>query len=257
MELQRNSWSTQAVAVEEVNRWLDVLRAKWKQIPAGLSERDDTSRLNTLGDEELTRLYEAAHRESTAGEGFSARGWYHLLYGDILRGKRVLDVGSGFGIDGITFARAGAHITFLDIVESNLEVLRRLCAVYGIRDAEFCYLDELSALDALGDYDVIWCQGSMLNAPFEVVRSEAAALLRHLKVGGRWIELAYPRGRWMREGYVPFDKWGAKTDGGAPWIEWYSLEKMLARLEPVPFEVVLHFEFHCGDFNWFDLVRTG
>ena len=38
-------------------------------------------------------------------------------------------------------------------------------------------------------------------------------------------------------------------------MEWYDLDKLLSRLSPVKFRVVLSFEFHNSDFNWFDLER--
>ena len=98
--------------------------------------------------------------------------------------------------------------------------------------------------------------GSMINAPFEIAKSEALDLLKHLKKDGRWIELAYPKVRWEREGSLPFEAWGEKTDGGAPWIEWYDLEKLLQRLSPFKFKPILSLEFHNGDFNWFDLLRN-
>jgi hypothetical protein len=233
-----------------------VLRAKWSEVPAGSTRRAPTSRLLTLPDDELLAFHEDATRQATEGEGFGIRGWYHCLYRDILRGKKVMDVGSGLGIDGLAFAAAGASMTFVDIVETNLMALRRLCALKGIRNAAFCYLKDLSSLAALAkDYDVIWCQGSMINAPFEEMQAEAQALLHHLKAGGRWIELAYPKARWGREGRLPFDQWGDRTDGGAPWMEWYDLAKLKRRLAPAEFDTVLYFEFHNCDFNWFDLKR--
>ena len=82
--------------------------------------------------------------ETTTGDGYSARGWYHDLYRDVFRGKRVLDVGSGLGIDGVSFALAGAHMTFLDIVQSNLEVLERLCRMGQAKDVRFHYLKDLT-----------------------------------------------------------------------------------------------------------------
>ena len=60
-----------------------------------------------------------------------------------------------------------------------------------------------------------WCQGSHIRLPFEFAKRECAAILRHLKQGGRWIELAYSRQRWVRDG--PCLKiWGNTTDGEAP-----------------------------------------
>lgn len=38
-------------------------------------------------------------------------------------------------------------------------------------------------------------------------------------------------------------------------MEWYDLEKLLRRLEPAKFQVILNLEFHKSDFNWFDLQR--
>jgi SAM-dependent methyltransferase len=210
-----------------------------------------------LSDADLLRMWSDVRASATTGDFFGVRGWYLALYRDIVAGKRVLDVGCGMGIDGITFAQAGAKLTFVDIVDSNLELVRRLCYLLGIASASFCYLDKLASLRIIEDeQDIIWCQGSMINAPFEVMQEEAHALLKHLRPGGRWIELAYPRVRWEREGRLAFNVWGEKTDGaGTPWMEWYDLAKLLRRLAPMEFDVILAFEFHNSDFNWFDLRR--
>lgn len=235
----------------------ELLRKKWHEVPAADS-RLSTSQLMGLPDKELQKLWEKERLAATTGAAFAVRGWYHLLYADVLRGKRVLDVGCGLGIDGVTFAQHGAQITFVDIVESNLIVVRRLSKLLGLTDLEFLYMEDIDSLSRLGTgYDVIWCQGSLINAPVDVIRAEAQALLKHLKPDGRWIELAYPKSRWEGEGRLPFDRWGEHTDGpGTPWVEWYDLSKLQAVLKPAEFEVVLYFEFHNGDFNWFDLKRS-
>jgi len=233
-----------------------VLRKKWSEVP-GASDRYSTQSLLAMSDDDLLRNWESNRHAAVTGANFSVRGWYHLLYRDVLKGKRVMDVGSGLGMDGITFAENGAQITFVDIVDSNLEVLRRLCRIKGLSNVGYYLLTDYSSIDSLpSDFDVIWCQGSMINAPFEAMRVEAAALLKHLPVGGRWIELAYPKVRWEREGRLPFSVWGEHTDGpGTPWMEWYDTEKLLARLQPATFEQVLAIDFHSHDFNWFDLIR--
>ncbi len=236
----------------------EILRKKWGEVPGGLLTRRKTSELLHLTDSELLQTWRRSLDETRQGpDGFATRGWYHALYKDVLRGKKVVDVGSGLGFDGITFAQAGAQMTFVDIVESNLELLQRLCKLMGVTNARFHYMQDTASLPALpDDYDVIWCQGSLINAPFELVRQEIQELLKHLKIGGRWIELAYPKERWEREGSLPFEKWGEKTDGpGTPYMEWYDLEKLQAALAPAEFEVVLYFNFFNNDFNWFDLIR--
>jgi len=206
--------------------------------------------------EEVWDLWRNTRHQASVAD-YAQRGWYYTLYKDAFRGKRILDVGSGFGYDGITFAMAGARVTFLDIAESNLALVRRLCEYQHVEGVDFFLMADIPSLGALRDpYDVIWCGGSLHHIPFELARQVARELRKHLNVGGRWIELAYPKERWERDGRPSFEQWGDKTDGGAPWVEWYDLEKVLARVGPEQFRVVLSFNFHDNEFVWFDLERT-
>jgi len=237
----------------------ETLRKKWVEVPTTAARSEKTTRLLELPDHALLVEWEKARKDITTGNEFAHRGWYHALYADGMRGKKVMDIGSGFGVDSITFAQHGARLTFVDLVESNLKVLARLCRILGLQDVRFVHFQDLSSLVALdNDYDVIMAMGSLHNAPEKVMKPEYQELLRHLKGGGRWLQLAYPRSRWIREGRSPFSKWGEMTDGaGTPWCEWYDLEKLLRMLEPAKFEVVLYQELHNGDFNWFDLLYRG
>jgi SAM-dependent methyltransferase len=236
----------------------ETLREKWQDVPGGDIKRVNTADLLLSDTDTLIKTWKNAYDKATMGDYFKVRGWYHTLYRDILKGKKVLDVGSGFGIDGVFFALNGANVTFLDIVRSNLEVLERLCTAFDLNNVNYFYMETIESLERIsGPFDVIWCQGSLINAPFETMKNERQALLRLLPDGGRWIELGYPKTRWEREGCLPFDQWGEKTDGGAPWIEWYNLGKLYRAFEPTKMEVVLNFEFFNNDFIWFDLIRTG
>ena len=209
-----------------------------------------------MSDSEILAKWTSGHENSSSGPAFSARGWYHTLYRDAFRGKKILDVGCGLAPDTIHYAEHGAEVTFLDIVEANVRFAERVCQLKGLQNVRFCYMEDLRSLDVLpDDYDVLYCCGSFINAPLEVARIEAQTLLRHLPIGGRWIELGYPKARWEREGRMPESEWGSRTDGGAPWVEWHDLEKVTCILSPARFETVLYLEFHDSDFNWFDLIR--
>lgn len=237
----------------------DTLRKRWDAVPTTHTEFVSTKKLIDLSDQDLLAEWEKAREDITTGPEFAHRGWYHALYADGMRGKKVMDVGSGFGVDPITFAQHGAKVTFVDLVDTNLKVLERLCKIMGLSEVRFVLFEDLNSLRPLdADYDVIMGMGSLHNAPEHVMKPEYQELLRHLKVGGRWLQLAYPRTRWIREGRTPFSRWGELTDPGkTPWAEWYDLPKLLKMFEPARFEVVLYQEFHNSDFNWFDLLYRG
>lgn len=248
VDLSRDPWLRQS---------FDLLRKKWSEVPWTRQERVDTRTLLDLPDDELVRIWQTAHDSASAGASFGHRGWYELLYADLFRGRKVLDVGCGLAPSTLYFAERGALVTFADIVPSNVEFVRRVCHAKQIPGQSFCYLEDLRVVQELPrDYDFILALGSLITLPLEAARREAQALLEHLPPGGRWIELGYPKSRWLREGKLPFDRWGAVTDGGAPWIEWHDLAKVESMLAPARFEVVLSFEFCGGEFNWFDLVRV-
>lgn len=231
------------------------LRRRWRHVPAG-AHRYDTGDLLTLPENDLLAFWRERRRDATTGAGYPVRGWYHDLYRNAFAGKNVLDLGCGLGMDGISYAEAGARVTFADIVPENLEIVARLCRVLDIK-ATTVHLADFAAIDALpGPFDAIYAQGSLIHMPADLVCDEIQRLLRHLPVGGRWVELAYPRARWKRDGAPPFTEWGRNTDGeGTPWAEWCDLDKRLDSLAPAQFDPILAFNFHGDDFNWFDLVR--
>ena len=69
----------------------DILRAKWNEVPGGLSDRVSTEDVLALSDRELRDFWQGVLAETTTGPGFAVRGWYHAVYSDIFRGRRVLD----------------------------------------------------------------------------------------------------------------------------------------------------------------------
>jgi SAM-dependent methyltransferase len=232
-----------------------ILRQKWSEVPLTSQNRVFSQDLVQMADEELHGLWSQCWDEQSTGRNFDVRGWYYTLYRDQWRGKRIIDIGSGLGYDAITFAGAGAaEVMCVDLAPTNLAVIERVAAIRGLQNVRTLHLEDFRSLLQLDtEYDVVWACGSLINSPFAFTRAECQALLQHLKPAGRWIELAYPRVRWEREGRMPFERWGEKTDGGAPWMEWKDLDKLLRLLAPRQFEVVLALEFHNSDFNWFDL----
>jgi hypothetical protein len=229
------------------------LRDKWREIPqeGGRVFSDQLLRLDQSTLFANWKQYFARYRSSEPDR------WYQILYKEFMRGKKVLEIGSGLGFDGTLRLQEGLvkEWTFCDIAETNLRVIQRICEQLGVR-ANFVFIDDnFECFDKLGMFDVIWANGSLINVPFEFARAECLRILPHLNPGGRWIELCYPQERWIREGRLPFSEWGKMTDGErTPWVEWYDLVKLKRRLFPAPFEVVLDFNFANDVYNWFDLL---
>ena len=229
-------------------------REKWREAPRGsdMDGRVFSTDLLALADADLVAAWDAMAARRYAGE----IGWLAPLYADTFRGRQVLELGSGLGFDGLRFVEAGAAWTFADIVPDNLAVIRRVAGLKGLEGRVRFHLigDDLSFTALPHDYDAIWVFGSIHHVPFEIARREALDAFGHLKPGGRWMELVYPRERWLREGAPPFEQWGKLTDGErTPWAEWHDIEKVRRRLFPASLRTVLDFEFCAQNYRWFDL----
>ena len=235
--------------------FLNTSREKWREVPAGgdLIDRIYSTDLLKLPDDELVAHWE---KMNVAGSEPTHRGWYQTMYREALKGLRVVEVGSGLGFDGIFFLRAGARWVFVDIVKDNLAIVRRLVDLLGLSSrAEFLWIETPESVEALtGEIDAVWAHGSLHHAPFEIARIESQILLRHLKPGGRWIELFYPYERWVRQGKMPFSEWGKYTDGErTPWAEWHDAERIKQRLFPAATTTILDHRFGGGQYGWLDL----
>ena len=230
------------------------LAKKWCFVPAGPRAWLNTKKAYKKTPMELAKAWERSFEWYTTGPNYAQRGWYHKEYSPQLAGKKIIDIGSGLAVDTIKWARDGAQVTFLDVVETNLEVITRLSKYFGFK-AEFLHLKHLEDLKHLPyDFDFAFALGSLHHAPSSVIKPEVQELIRHIKPGGRWIQLAYPKSRWMRDGQMDFGVWGIVLDGrGTPWAEWYDIEKLKTLWAPACFEVIKSFEFADNQFIWFDL----
>jgi 2-polyprenyl-3-methyl-5-hydroxy-6-metoxy-1,4-benzoquinol methylase len=114
------------------DRWslpYDVLRKKWRTVPLDAETRVESSELLALPDRDLLALWDRAYNGTSTGQFYGIRGWYHDLYRDELKGQKILDVGCGLAVSSVHFAEHGARVTFADIVEDNLRVVERICAL--------------------------------------------------------------------------------------------------------------------------------
>jgi SAM-dependent methyltransferase len=242
--------------MNESNAWIVRLADKWHEIPTGGGIRKSSAQQILLPDAEFLAWWNEVAQRQTAQDFYY---WIFEVYRDFVRAKKMIDVGPGAGVLGTRFLREGARITFADVAESNLQVIERNCKLKGISGASFLPVTSFDAILRLADdYDAIFALGSLHHTPANIAKPEFEALASRLKVGGRFIALTYPKERWVREGSKPFSEFGKGTDGeNTPWAEWYDADKFLAQLSPYKFRILMSFNLHNDDFNWFDFQRTG
>jgi len=122
-----------------LRRSYDLLRGKWGTVPFRQYERCRSAELLKQNDEEILATWTDAYVSSSTGAAYSARGWYQTLYTDAFHGKKILDFGCGLAPDCVMWAeRAGARVTFVDIVETNVRFVERVCRFKGVH-ADFVY----------------------------------------------------------------------------------------------------------------------
>jgi SAM-dependent methyltransferase len=222
---------------------------KWREVPGGTDQQPRQFSDDLL---QASKAYLLAWWERQFEAARVFRGWYWELYGAALSGKRVLEIGSGLGFDAVQLALRGAAMTCCDIAKSNLEIIRRIAEAKGV-DIETIHIDGLASFKRAPQVDVVWAIGSIHHMPFAEAREETAAIVERLKAGGRWIELSYPRERWVREGSPPYQRWGQLTDGErTPWVEWYDVEKLKERLHPWRIESIMERRFESDTYIWMD-----
>jgi len=84
------------------------------------------------------------------------------------RGKKILEIGCGIGTDTINFARAGAHVTTVDLSEKSMELARQRAAIFGLEDhISFSpgNAEQLSTFVPVEPYDLIYSFGVIHHTP--------------------------------------------------------------------------------------------
>jgi ubiquinone/menaquinone biosynthesis C-methylase UbiE len=136
-------------------------------------------------------------------------------------GKRVLEIGCGLGTDTINFARAGAHVTAVDLSSRSLELAHQRAAVFNLEDRiTFIEADaeRLSEFVPPSPYDLVYSFGVIHHTPHpERVYDE---IYRHFSGPHTTLKImVYHRWAWKVFAIVLQEAYGA----------WWKLDEVVAR----------------------------
>ena len=117
-----------------------------------------------------------------------------LIHFDEWKGKDVLDVGCGAGVEVVRFARAGARVTGVDIAESAIALARQNVQQQGLSARlEVADGEHLPFADA--SFDLVFAHGVVQYTGDD--RAMAAEIHRVLRPGGLAVFQGYNRISWL------------------------------------------------------------
>jgi 2-polyprenyl-3-methyl-5-hydroxy-6-metoxy-1,4-benzoquinol methylase len=118
------------------------------------------------------------------------------------REKTVLEIGCGLGTDTINFARAGAHVTTVDLSEKSIELARKRAAVFGLEEQIRFFpgnAEQLSSFVPVESYDLIYSFGVIHHTPHP---SALLAQLRKYARPGTTIKIMVYHRRSYKVGWI-------------------------------------------------------
>lgn len=149
------------------------------------------------------------------------------------KGKKVLEIGCGIGTDSINFARAGAHLTVVDVSEKSLALCQERFKVYNLT-ARFYggSAEELSRFIPVESYDLIYSFGVIHHTPnpgkalLEIQKFCAPETELRIMLYSKWcwkifwIILSYGKGAFWKTGELV--RAYAEAQTGCPIVYFYS-----------------------------------
>lgn len=110
------------------------------------------------------------------------------------RGRKLLEVGCGAGIDLVRFARDGAIVTGVDLAETSIELARQNFAHAGLT-AELCVMNGEALEFADDTFEVVYAHGVLqYTADAQKMVDE---IYRVLRPGGQAICMVYNKYSWL------------------------------------------------------------
>jgi SAM-dependent methyltransferase len=151
------------------------------------------------------------------------------------RGKRVLEIGSGIGTDGINFARAGADYTGVELSKASLDLARRRFDLFNLQGKLVQdNAEELSKNVPGAAFDLVYSFGVIHHTPRpDAALREARKVIRP---NGEFRVMLYARDSW-KDAMIEAGLDQPEAQSGCPIAFTYSKEEASAMLDAAGFRV--------------------
>lgn len=243
--------------------------------PASETQDLTASALLALDDASFASVFDAYQRRAA-----EQQVWPYLLYAQSLRGATALFVGGGLTqFEPLILARAGVRVTVVDSDETNLAILERIAnatELAGSGNLKLVHAPTFEALAAMpGSFDAVFALDSLTRAPTELMADVYGVLLGKLRIGGRWVQLAPSKSRYVGAGSPSYPDlarlygrdvgMGGEADAIKVWYEWLDLTKLMKLFAKTQSRFQVLFSGEVGsypskypdDFVFFDLLYLG
>ena len=183
MDDSKEDWLSSSKAFD-----FDRSRAYWRFAPSGQGKHD-TAEWSRLADHQLERMWQAAFVSRFLQ--YPEEDCFAQEMTESLSGKRVLSVGSGLGFHELLYQHHGALVTCHDIVQSNLDIIRRVASIKRLPRIDTKLVSSGSTPSFDGLYDVGFVYGSLMTMPSDHQRQLIAAIKNALRPDGKIILMLY------------------------------------------------------------------
>jgi len=105
-------------------------------------------------------------------------------------GKRVLEIGCGLGTDTVSFARAGAQVTAIELSNDSAALARQRLEIFGLSDRAAIHVgnaEELPAVIPPETFDLVYSFGVIHHSPHGPVSRIPYRPLPHRASARSWV----------------------------------------------------------------------
>jgi SAM-dependent methyltransferase len=168
----------------------DIKRSQsyWRFVPSG-EGKHNSAELIELPDVELERIWDRAFASRFLR--YPEEECFIRQMAAEFKNKRILSIGSGMGFHEIYYQQRGARVTCCDIVETNLQVIRRICTIKGLEPIQTIISADSSRESFEGPYDVAFIYGSLMAMPAAEQRHLLTQVRKALHPDGQIVLMLY------------------------------------------------------------------